>query len=701
MNMSSKKNDLEYLKDLTLKITGDSFHKDSIQEYVDNIVNYFTNIIYSMPNNVYWLDRQCILRGGNNNLAHLLNLKSGADLEGLSYEEMAQAAHLPTKAMESFRTTELEVMATGIPSIDKEEPAITVDGKTFYYLSNKTPLRNKKGKIIGIVGISTNITTLKETQKALTLALEKAEVADQAKTEFLENMRHDIRTPLTGIIGSAQLLQLEKNNPAKIGEYTKDLVDSSNALLDFLNRILESIKFATGEIPLIKMKFDFRKELESIIKLNQSLAAAKNLVLQFTYDENIPTYLVGDPVRLQRIVLELITNALTFTQKGEVTVTVKLKQQELQRVIVEIVVHDTGVGIPADKQLDIYTRFKRLTPAYQGIYPGAGLGLTMVKQFLEEMDGEISLKSQVNKGSTFTCFIPFLKPLTSDDSGVSDTPIPAKKGKVLQLVLPTSDNSHTQKSRILVVEDQAVAAKMVQQILSQLQCQVDIAVNGMSALERIREEDYDLILMDMGLPDLDGIEVTRRIRLEQWKRNPSIPIIGLTAHIDAESKRRCLAAGMDAIFAKPLNLEKAAEILNAFIPTYQQGASTQEVTTQEESEKPEGPAAVLDVARAKEVLGTEKLLKEVLGLLLKGLNEDMEQLKHYHGEQNWQGIRALAHKWRGGALYCGAVRLQQACSQLEDALREMGSFTGAEVIYQHLLQVAEETKVAARQYLNQ
>jgi two-component system, OmpR family, aerobic respiration control sensor histidine kinase ArcB len=270
--------------------------------------------------------------------------------------------------------------------------------------------------------------------------------------------------------------------------------------------------------------------------------------------------------------------------------------------------------------------------------------------------------------------------------------------------MPSANESHVPqvpaKSRILVVEDQAIAAKMVQQILSQLQCQVDIAVNGMSALERIREEDYDLILMDIGLPDLDGIEVTRRIRLEQWKRNPSIPIIGLTAHIDAESKRRCLAAGMDAVFAKPLNLDVASELLSAFIPAYQ-GVSTQEVTAQEESKKPEGSAAVLDIARAKEVLGTEKLLKEVLGLLIKGLNEDLEKLKEYHHVQNWQEIRSLAHKWRGGSLYCGAVRLQQACSQLEDALRETESLTEAEAIYQHLLQVVEETKVAAMHYLNQ
>jgi two-component system, OmpR family, aerobic respiration control sensor histidine kinase ArcB len=174
----------------------------------------------------------------------------------------------------------------------------------------------------------------------------------------------------------------------------------------------------------------------------------------------------------------------------------------------------------------------------------------------------------------------------------------------------------------------------------------------------------------------------------------------LTAHIDAESKRRCLAAGMDAVFAKPLNLEVASELLSAFIPAYQ-GVSTQEVTAQEESKKPEGSIPVLDYARALQVLGTEKLVKEVLGLMVKGLDEDKEKLIQYHQEQNWQEIRALAHKWRGGALYCGAVRLEQVCSQLENALRKTESLTEAEVIYQQLLQEVAATKDAAMHYLGQ
>ena len=168
---------IEYLRALTLKITGIASEKASIQDYIDEIVYYFTNILHSMPNNVYWLDRNCVLRGGNDELAHKLNLKSGFDLEGLTYEQMAQAAQLPIKEFEPYRITELEVMKTGTPSVAKEEPPITDHGKTFFYLSNKTPLRNRAGQIIGVVGISTDITKLKKTQLDLAIALKNPEAA--------------------------------------------------------------------------------------------------------------------------------------------------------------------------------------------------------------------------------------------------------------------------------------------------------------------------------------------------------------------------------------------------------------------------------------------------------------------------------------------------------------------------------------------
>ncbi|TLY47018.1 MAG: hybrid sensor histidine kinase/response regulator, partial [Gammaproteobacteria bacterium] len=186
----------------------------------------------------------------------------------------------------------------------KEESAILPSGKKIIQLSTKRPLLDKEGHTIGIAGVSIDITELKETQSALQIALDKAKAASYAKTEFLENMRHDIRTPLSGIVGCARIIQSQPNDPETVSEYAEDLVQSSESLLNFLNRILEGIKVATGEMPLLKKKFDFKKSIQAIIDLNKSLAAKKNLVLTLEVDEEIPPYLIGDPVRLQRIILE-------------------------------------------------------------------------------------------------------------------------------------------------------------------------------------------------------------------------------------------------------------------------------------------------------------------------------------------------------------------------------------------------------------
>ncbi|HEY2566678.1 MAG TPA: ATP-binding protein [Candidatus Aquirickettsiella sp.] len=693
---------IEYLRTLILKITGNppSEKKASVKDYIDDIVYYFTNILHSMPNNVYWLDRNCVLRGGNDELAHKLNLKSGFDLEGLTYEQMAQVARLPTKEFEPYRITELAVMKTGTPSVAKEEPPITDQGKTFYYLSNKTPLRNKAGEIIGVVGISTDITKLKKIQFDLDVALKRAEAANEAKTEFLENMRHDIRTPLSGIVGCARIIQSEAGDSEKVSEYTEDLIQSSEALLNFLNRVLEGIKVANGEMPLIKKKFDLKKTIQAIIDLNKSLAAKKKLDLTLEIDEKIPPYLIGDPVRLQRIILELVTNALRFTKQGSIDVEIKLKKHETQQDVIEIKVRDTGIGISKDKRDEIFTRFTRLTPAHQGIYKGLGLGLSIVKQLVDDLGGEIYVDSQLKQGTAFTCLIPFQEPLVMDNVGVEeDISLPIEN----EIFKSTSENrskialSHqdlaSDQRRILLVEDDKLAAKIAESILTELNCVIDVAADARTALQRVQKQDYHLILMDIGLPDMDGIALTHRMRLQQWQRTDTTPIIGLTAHIDVENRQRCLDAGMNTVILKPFKKETAVELLKTFVPD----ASVNQVSSLAEIRPISG--AVLDIDAMKAVLKNEELIKDCIHLMVLGLKKDLVELPRLHQSSNWQAIREIAHKRQGGASYCGTKRLEQACKQIDDYIRENGPNEQANTLYRQLIQEMEAAKTMCEDYL--
>lgn len=311
-----------------------------------------------------------------------------------------------------------KIMQEGVPAILEESVTIP-GGEQRIFFSQKQPLKNSKGEVVGLLGFSIDITDRKKMEDELRLAKELAETASKAKTEFLENMRHDIRTPLTGIVGFADILKLECDD-SRFKEYADNLVASSHALLDLMDEVLEAVRVSSGEVPRLKKKFNLQKILQHVIELNRAKASQKKLELTLNFDSTIPTYLIGDKIRIHRIILELIANALNFTDSGFIKLSAILAKRNHRELIIKLLVEDTGLGIPKDKQQEIYAQFKRLTPAYQGIYRGSGLGLSVVKQFIEELNGEIYVDSELGKGSVFTCIFPLQESLLDDDFGLDE-----------------------------------------------------------------------------------------------------------------------------------------------------------------------------------------------------------------------------------------------------------------------------------------
>ena len=557
MPMSKKEKVLQ--DKLSLLLKANNLYLKKIKQ-LENDIFKWKSIGNSLPNCIYIKDTQGKYLWVNQNSINQIKKVHAIHIDIVGKKD---SDIFPKEAAENYLKNDQVILQTQKGCIH-EERVLLPNGKEMINLSFKEPFYNKSGNLAGILGYTINITELKKTQAELQLALQKAEIANQAKTEFLENMRHDIRTPLNGIVGCAQLIQMQANDPKKVIEYAKDLVQSSDALLAFLNKILESIQAASGEIPLLKKKFNLYQLLNQIIQLNKTEAHIKHLKLQLDYDKTIPGYLLGDPIRVQRIILELVTNALKFTGKGEVKITARLEKNKTKRgqVIVSLSVSDTGIGIPLAQQNEVYTRFKRLTPSYQGIYPGTGLGLAISKQFIDDLDGEIHLDSQPKKGSTFTCLISFQESLLEIDNEGKIEEISASLDKKCEKIAAEQETILKTGSRVLVVEDNPISIKVAQGILSGLNCQVDIVEDGKTAITVIEKNRYDLILMDIGLPDGDGCKVTRCIRLKQRQRNPSVAIVGLTAHITDEKKLQCLKNGMNAIYTKPLTRVKAEEILN-------------------------------------------------------------------------------------------------------------------------------------------
>lgn len=625
------------------------------------------NIVANMPGHVYWKDRNGVYLGCNLRQAQSLGFNDAKDIIGktdfdLPWDKQV-AAH--------FHANDFRIMQSNTTEIFEEESQM--DGRKVIVLSQKTPMHDKSGQVIGILGISIDITDRKKMEVELKEAKERAEAANLTKTQFLDNMRHDIRTPLTGIVGFATIISEEINDP-NIKEYVENLKASSDALLELLNEILEIIAINAGTIPLTNRKFNLQDRLSGIIDLYQAKAHEKKIKLTAEFDESLPPYLVGDSLRIHRIILELISNAFNFTDSGCIRLHASVVQEQGQSLILKLMVTDTGIGIPADKQELIFHQFQRLTPSYKGVYKGAGLGLTIVNEFINTLKGEIYVESEFGKGSSFICLIPLKKALVADALGCEKVSFSQPKKPHLSLestpkIVEHGNKSLSITSNILVVEDNLIAATVAKSLLQSLSCKVDSVADGKSAVTHAQQHHYDLIFMDVGLPDIDGLETTRRIRLQELTNGAHVPIIALTAHVDEENKQHCLQVGMNAVLIKPLTKEKAQDILNAFVPKLH----TATLSTAKKPQAFDAPleGAVIDYERLLAQVGRQNdIAHEMLAMLVDSFPAEHVLLQNAYDKGDWLTLKKLAHKMKSGAAYCATTRLNTACFRLESAIKK-------------------------------
>jgi two-component system, OmpR family, aerobic respiration control sensor histidine kinase ArcB len=360
---------------------------------------YLEQIVARLPCYVYWKDKDLHYLGCNDLTAELLNLPSSKAIIGKTDYDFGW----PIEAVDIFRKKDKQILSTGEPMVDFEE-TIFKSGKPIRLLVNKMPLFDKNGSITGLVGISVDITELKQTQEQLRTALEQAKISDKAKTDFILNIEHDIRTPFSGIYGLSEYLVGETEGEIK--ELLQMIEKATKELLNYCNNILEYSRLQSGVTPLLDRKFDLKQLAEKVLIMEKPAAVHKQLDLYFEYDSKLPKLFISDEYRIQRILINLISNAIKFTKQGHVKLKIEQLKQKARRCIVQITVSDTGIGIPESQQTEIFERFIRLSPSNQNYYKGAGLGLTSVKNLLESLDGELELNSQVGKGSTFICTFP-------------------------------------------------------------------------------------------------------------------------------------------------------------------------------------------------------------------------------------------------------------------------------------------------------
>ncbi|WP_298623287.1 response regulator [uncultured Legionella sp.] len=641
-------------------------------------------ILQHTVGNLYWKDTAGRYLGANQAFISLAGLKHFEDIIGKTDRELFYSV-MSNEKLTLLEETDRRIVDSGIGESLKEE-GIDPNGAPAFYMTRKIPLRNEKGVITGIMGTSLDIT--KEMQ------------ADIARTEFLANMRHDIRTPLSGIVGFSELLKSESNEP-RIKDYADNLIASSHALLDLMDEILEAVRVSSGEIPMLKRKFNVTQTLEQVIALYQARAHEKKLQLSLSLDEKLPRFVIGDKIRLHRIALELVGNALNFTDNGHVSVNAVLAQQENRELVIQLTVADSGMGIPKEKQQEIYLQFKRLTPSYQGIYKGAGLGLYVVKQFIDELGGEIYVESEPRKGTVFTCLIPMQVSLLNDSSGVDSVEeLNLEQSYIPQLKnqKKPSDNSEqcTGISRVLVVEDNFIAQTVAKTLLSKMDCHVDVASNGIDALTLYDQNNYDLIFMDIGLGEgMDGYEVTHYIRTKT-STTRQIPIVALTAHGGDESKQRCIEAGIDAVLIKPLTQAHATDILKSFIPARHETSTAKSATARRDLPDSDDEMfqltqfPILNSEEALKNCGTHEMLTELLTLMTQELPADLTRMKKAFAAGDYSLVEQTAHKIKGGAVYVGTTRMKYACQYVERYWKS-GQRDLFDALYHQAVSTIEET----------
>lgn len=549
----------QLLAELSQRVTGQPIStKKTVEEYATNMLAYLEDIITSTPGNIYWIDRNCVYLGCNDNSAKLMGLKSRKDVVGKTYAELAKSARWNEGQAESFKRDDLEVMNSGIPKYNVEEPPVpSPDGGLIYYLTTRVPLRDKSGNVIGVVGNSIDITERKRAEFELKEAKRKADLANQAKSEFIANMSHDIRTPLTGILGMAQILKNHSENKTNRNDADM-LISAAEELLSLLNEIIELIHIESGKIKKEIVTFYLSDLIEHNVALISPAAKHKQLHLQTHIDSVLSVPLSGQKILLDRVLLNLLSNAVKFTHEGKVNVQVNLANRKRNALTIQIVVEDTGIGIPKEKIPMIFEHFSRLTPSYQGIYKGSGLGLYTVKRYLKALKGNIEVESDVNKGSRFIVTIPLQ--IVTDN-----LVIPSQHETLVLSDLKKKNSVPKNTARVLLVEDHVIAAKVAMSLLETLNCAVDHAASGEEAIRMVKEAQYELIYMDIGLPDKSGLEVTQEIRKMPNEKISQIPIVALTAHISEKDRQACLHIGMQEIITKPLTESTAQTTINQFV----------------------------------------------------------------------------------------------------------------------------------------
>jgi len=516
--------------------------KKELEKEKGSVENRLNTVVETIVGIHWWKDINGRYLGCNNEMIKTYGLESASEIIGKTDYELPLSL-----TADAFVAFDNEVIKKG-KKITREWPVFIKDGELRHFIVSKAPLRDQNGVIIGTIGNATEITEQKHIQAELKIAKERAEAASRAKSSFLAVISHELRTPLNSILGTTQILN-QKVHANDIVENIDDVEQAAMGLLTLVNDILDSARMEQGKFKFVEEGFDLRKLINDTVKNIDHRLIDNPSEIKAECDKDLPDIVVGDAFRLKQVLLNLIDNAIKFTDDGKITLSVSCETYGMYAVELLFKVEDTGIGIPKEMQDQIFHRFAQIDSEYDAVSRGVGLGLAICKQIVEAMGGEIHVESEVDKGACFWFIIPFKLPIENK-----------------QVSTPITGNSKDLKTklfcdcRVLLVEDNLLNQKVTKVLLGDLGCTVDVAMDGKQAIKKIKTNNYNIVFMDVGLPGMDGISVAKKIRRSESKKD--LPIVALTAHVMESDIQKCYQAQMNAVLTKPITINDLKKTLS-------------------------------------------------------------------------------------------------------------------------------------------